>query len=91
MITLTFLLILIMGSANFAAHRAMLESGHPAVMDALAPLRSRFGQYITYVLEFTVLVAALTLEHGHPIATLSLYGLYTMFNILAAAWLHHQD
>ncbi len=88
--TLTLFFIFLMGIANFACHRAMLESRHPLIEEATAPLRSRLGQQATYVLEFLMLVTAMLIEASYPLITMTLYGLYTMFNILAYQWLLHQ-
>lgn len=89
--TLTLFFLFLMGIANFAAHRAMLESPHPVVQEALSSLRGQFGQQATYILEFFVLLGAMAFESKHPLATLIIYGLYTMFNLLTYFWFHHQD
>ena len=89
--SLSLFFIFLMGIANFAAHRAMIESPNPVVQAAIAPLRGRFGQQATYVLEFFVLLGVMAFEHRHPLVTLILYGLYTMFNMLTYFWFHHQD
>lgn len=89
--TVALLFIFLMGIANFACHRAMLESRHPLVEEATAPLRNALGQYATYGLEFFMLVAAMLMEGRRPILILMLYGLYTIFNILAYQWLHDQE
>ncbi len=88
--TLSLLFIFAFGVANFAVHRAMLESRHPLIEEATAPLRGTFGQQATYVLEFLMLVAAMMAEGKYPILSLSLYGIYTIFNILAYQWLRQQ-
>lgn len=90
-ISLTLILLFLMGIANFAAHRGMLESGHPLVEEATRSLRSTFGRNATYVLEYILLVTAMMFHASHPILPVLLYGLYTMFNVLAYFWLHQLD
>jgi hypothetical protein len=75
------------GVANFAMHRWMLESGHPAVDAATGPLRRVLGQHATYVFEFGFLVGAMFLAETHSIAALALYGIYTALNAATVAWL----
>lgn len=87
--TLPIIFIAIMGSVNFALHRAMLESDNPLVQEALAPMLRTFGQYATYGLEFILLVAALMLGIYYPILALFLYGAYTLLDLLAYAFLIH--
>ena len=50
--------ILIAGVANFAMHRWMLESGHPAVEAATGAMRRTLGRHSTYVIEFILLLTA---------------------------------
>jgi len=79
--------ILLAGMANFAMHRWMLESGHPAVEMATGPMRRTLGRHSTYVIEFILLVtAALATQHSWA-APLLLYGVYTMMNVGTVAWL----
>lgn len=87
--TLSLFFIAIMGTVNFFLHRAMLESDNPLVQEALGPMRRTFGRYATYALEFLVLLFALMLANSHPISALLLYGLYTLMDLFAYAFLIH--
>lgn len=79
--------ILLAGTANFAMHRWMLESGHPVVEAATGPLRRALGRHATYVIEFTLFLGAALLTETHWLAALILYGLYTVMNVATVAWL----
>ena len=79
--------ILAAGTANFAMHRWMLESGHPLVEAATGPLRRALGRHATYVIEYILLVGALMLAVDHWFFALMLYGVYTMMNAATIAWL----
>ncbi|MEQ1687720.1 MAG: hypothetical protein ABL874_04020 [Sphingopyxis sp.] len=77
--------ILLAGSGNFAMHRWMLESGHPMVEAATAPMRRVLGQYATYVFEFGLLLGALWGAQGRWFIALMLYGVYTAMNAATVA------
>ena len=87
--TLSLFFIAIMGTVNFFLHRAMLESDNPLVQEALGPMRRTFGRHATYALEFLILLFALMLAGSHPITALLLYGLYTLMDVFAYAFLIH--
>ena len=87
--TLSLFFIAIMGAINFFLHRAMLESDNPIVREALGPMRRTFGKYATYALEFAVLLFALMMGDSHPILALLIYGLYTLMDFAAYAFLIH--
>ena len=80
-ILLTFLL----GIANFALHKAVLESRHPILAQMawlFAPMRGRFS----LVVEFMMLLGTmLVVANGSPGWAWG-YGLYTGLNALSA-WL----
>lgn len=78
-------LVFFLGIANFAAHKAVLESGHP-ILERMAWLRSgRFGPP-SLALEFAALLAALLFAaNGHG-GIAWVYAIYSAFN-LASAWL----
>ena len=85
---MTIVLVFLFGIANFAAHKAVLESGHPMI--ARIPLmRSRpfggvFGP-LSLILEFLFLLASLLfVSEGYP-AIAWVYALYTLSNV-ASAW-----
>lgn len=79
--------ILVAGAGNFAMHRWMLESGHPAVEAATGPFRRTLGRYSTYAIEFVLLLAAALSTQRNWFVPLLLYGLYTMMNVGTVAWL----
>ena len=77
--------ILLIGVANFAMHRWLLESRHPMVEVATAPMRRTLGRHSTYVLEFTLLLGALWMAEWRSLIALILYGLYTVMNAATVA------
>ena len=79
-----FVLIFLFGIANFAAHKAVLESGHPLVK-RIAWLRpGRFGPP-SLALEFGVLLAALLFVAEGYGAMGWVYAIYSIANI-GSAW-----
>ena len=81
-VALSFLL----GIANFAMHKAVIESGHPFVQDSKLYFGRHFGKHGSYVLEFVILVGALVFATGGSWIALIVYGFYTALNMMAA-WL----
>lgn len=79
--------ILLAGTANFAMHRWMLDSGHPTVEMATGPIRRTLGRHATYGIEFMVLLAAALSTQRNWFVPLMLYGMYTMMNVGTVAWL----
>lgn len=78
-------LLFILGIANFAIHKAVLESGHPLVEALPSALRRSNGR-LSLLFEFTMLLTAmLAASNGWQGATL-VYFLYTAFNLFAG-WL----
>lgn len=75
-------IVFVLGVANFALHRAVLESGH-----ALARAMARSGRagaaWVTLGLEFAVLAVALLAVRAEP-AWAWAYVFYSLFNALAA-------
>lgn len=82
---LPILALFILGIANFAMHKAVLESGHPAVGQLPESLR-RFGGRVTLAAEFVLLVGAMLLVAAGFAGWGWAYLAYTMLNG-AAAWL----
>jgi hypothetical protein len=78
------------GIANFAMHRAFMESEDPLVQAMIRPFVDRVGPYFTYAVEFTLLLGALLLADRNWFAGLLLYGLYTMFNAMAFSWIKNR-
>ena len=56
-------LVFLLGIANFALHRAAVESGHP-LLGMIRESSRLFAPRVTYGVEFVLLVAALMLAHG---------------------------
>ena len=84
---MAFVLIFLLGIANFAAHKAVLESGHPMIaripLMRSRPFGDRFGP-VSLILEFILLFATmLFLSEGyHAIAWV--YALYSLFQKVGA-------
>lgn len=78
------------GIANFALHRAMVESDDPVIVAALKPFRDKLGPYATYSVEYLFLVAALTLTGQHWFSGLMIYGIYTALNFAAYSMIHNR-
>jgi hypothetical protein len=77
--------VFLLGIGNFALHRAVLGSGHPA-LEKMGWLTRGFGGQASLVLEFVLLLAALLLAAaGHP-GWAWVYFSYSALNALAA-WL----
>jgi hypothetical protein len=76
----------LLGIANFAMHKAVVESGHPFVEDTKLYFGRHFGLNGSYFLEFGILLGAMLLAHTGSRLVLGLYAAYTAFNAIAA-WL----
>lgn len=80
-------LVFMLGVANFAMHRWVLESGDDRVLEALAPIRRLLGHNASYVLEYVLLALAMgTATRAHLLAPV-LYGVYTSMSALTVVWL----
>lgn len=78
-------LLFALGVANFAVHKAVLESEHP-MLDVLPGLFRRGGGRMSLLFEFVVLLSAMIMaSNGWPGAAV-LYGFYSLFNLIAG-WL----
>lgn len=77
------MLAFILGIANFAGQRAMLESGHP-MLAALPASAFRVARAASLALEFVLLLAAMLALRSGVNYWLGLYAGYTMINIGAA-------
>jgi Trk-type K+ transport system membrane component len=81
--------LFVLGVANFAMHKAVIASHHPA-LESLPELFRRDGGRFTLVFEFVVLLAAMLLTaNGWP-GTAWFYATYSVFNAVAA-WLMLSD
>lgn len=78
-------IIFVLGIGNFAAGRAVFESGHPLLV-RLPQISRTLGRRLAMLSEFVMLVAALMLSvKGWPGFAFA-YGFYTACNV-GAAWL----
>ena len=78
-------LLFVLGVANFAAHKAVLDSGHP-MLEALPSFYKSAGGRFSLMFEFAVLLVAMLLAaNGWPGAATA-YGIYSLLN-LGTAWL----
>jgi hypothetical protein len=89
--TIALIAIFLAGIGNFAMHRWLLESGHPLVEAAIAPIRRTLGGNATYALEFLLLLGAMLLSVQNWFIALCLYGVYTALNAATIAWLKGMD
>ncbi|BDI59830.1 hypothetical protein [Qipengyuania nanhaisediminis] len=83
--TAALVIIFLLGIANFAMHRAVLESDHPMVGQMPGFVRSLGGR-MTFVAEFLVLLAALLLAANGWAGMAWAYGAYSALNAVSA-WL----
>lgn len=83
--TLYLVACFLMGIANFAMHKAVVESGHPFVRDTTLYFGRYFGRG-GYAVEFIILAGAMLMANSGSGAMVLIYGAYTLFNGLAA-WL----
>ena len=74
------------GIANFAMHKAVIESGHPFVEDTKLYFGRYLGKQGSYVLEFGILLSALFFAQDGSLLAAAFYGVYTLMNLLAT-WL----
>ncbi len=82
---MVILFVFLLGIGNFALHRAVLSSGHPA-LSHMAWLIEGLGGWASLLLEFVLLFAALLLAAGGQTAWAWAYLAYSALNALAA-WL----
>lgn len=77
-------LVLLLGMANFALHRAVLESAHPLL--GQAPWFRLLGGKFSLTLEFAMLLGAALLAGEGAMLWVWLYAGYTLANA-GSAWL----
>lgn len=77
------LLPFILGVVNFALHKAVIESGHPALKALPRLARSRGGK-IMLAVEFAILVGVMLAVAGGWNGAIWGYGIYTLMNGFAA-------
>jgi hypothetical protein len=83
---MSLIICFFLGIANFAMHRAVMESRHPFVEDS----KLYFGKYIgrngSYFLEFGILACAMIFAGMGSILTAGVYTVYSLLNGVAV-WL----
>lgn len=82
---MAIVIVFVLGIVNFAAHRAVLESGHPLV-DAMPRLFQSLGGRVSLVVEFAMLLGALWMVSAGSNGWALGYICYSAINGLAA-WL----
>lgn len=78
------LLCFFLGIANFAMHRAVLESRHPFVEDSKLYFGRHIGRHGSYVLELFILAGAMIVAGSGSVLIAVFYGIYSVFNAVAA-------
>lgn len=78
------MLVFVLGVGNFAAHKAVISSNHPAL--AQMPWYDALGGRFSLGLEFLILLGAMLLAADGSLGWVIGYLLYSAFNLLAA-WL----
>ena len=76
--------LFVFGVANFALHKAVLESGHPILMQL--PAFFRGNRWMSLFVEFLLLLGTMLLAEQGNLAWVWGYGLYSVMNGLSA-WL----
>lgn len=77
-------IIFLCGVGNFAMHKAMLESNHPIIAEARGSFRKLLGPYGSYILEYVMLIAAMTFADMDILSAVIIYFIYTLANCAAA-------
>ncbi len=88
-VTMAIALIFLLGIANFALHKAVMESGHP-LLGQMPWFVQTMGGKLTFMTEFLVLLAAMMLAANGWAGLFWAYLIYTGLNALAA-WLIFSD
>lgn len=86
---LALVLIFCFGVLNFAAHAAILDSGHP-ILRAVPALVRPLGGRLSLLVEFVMLAGAMLMTASGSLGWAWLYALYTALNA-AVAWLIARD
>lgn len=83
--SMALLLVFLLGIANFAMHRAVLESGHP-ILHQIGWLFRSFGGRFSLIIEFLLLAGTMLLVANGTNDWAWGYLVYTSFNGVSA-WL----
>lgn len=79
------LLIFALGVANFAMHKAVIESGHP-LLSRMPWFFHMLGGRFSLGVEFLMLLAAMLMVAAGSIGWAWLYAIYSVLNAISA-WL----
>jgi len=82
---MALILVFLLGIANFAVHRAVLESGHP-ILGQVAWLYRPLGGRLSLIAEFMLLVGSMLLVASGSVRWVWGYALYSAVNAVSA-WL----
>ncbi|MDE8651748.1 hypothetical protein [Novosphingobium album (ex Liu et al. 2023)] len=82
---MAILVIFCLGIANFAAHKAVLESGHP-LLGQMPRFFHLLSGRVSLLVEFVMLLGAMLMAHAGSLAWAWGYAVYSAFNGLSA-WL----
>lgn len=85
MAQMAIVIVFLLGIANFAAHRAVLESGHPLI-EVLPRAFQLLGGRMGFIVEFALLLGALWMVSVGSTGWATAYLCYSALNGLAA-WL----
>lgn len=77
------IVLFLLGTANFAMHKAVLESGHPMI-ERIGWMRPRAGFPISLGLEFAILLSTLLFVANGWTGLALVYALYSALNALSA-------
>jgi hypothetical protein len=81
---MAILVVFLLGIANFAAHKAVVESGHPLL--GQLPFFHLLGGRFSMAIEFLMLLGAMLMAGSGSMSWGWLYGAYSVMNGLSA-WL----
>ncbi len=82
---MAILTLFLLGIANFAMHKAVLESGHP-LLGQMPWFFHMLGGRFSLVVEFLMLLAAMLMAAAGSVAWAWGYAIYSVFNGISA-WL----
>lgn len=82
---MAILVLFVLGIANFAVHKAVLESGHPLLVQVPGFFRVVGGRF-SLAAEFVMLLGAMLMVSDGSAGWAWFYGLYSLIHVFSA-WL----
>ena len=79
-----FFLVFLSGIVNFAAQKAVIESGHPFIESVREHFGKVAGERLGMFLDFVILAGTLMVAHKGNVVMPFMYFGYTVFNMVAA-------